>query len=136
MKNGFFCLAGALVLAYCMSSATARADDTVDFVTQVKPILENSCVSCHSSDKPKGKLRLDTHAEAMKGGETGAAIVPGNSAKSLLYTTTMLPPDDDKFMPTKGPHLTPAQKDILKNWIDQGAKWPDDLTLKALKVIK
>jgi hypothetical protein len=129
------CLFGGLALALCASPLAACADD-VDFVTQVKPILEVSCVSCHSAEKPKGKLRIETKADALKGGETGPAIVPGDSSKSLLYTTTTLPPDDDKFMPTKGDHLTDAQKTVLKNWIDQGAKWPDGLVLKAVKPAK
>ncbi len=116
-----------------MSAKPARAGDTVDFDKEVKPILEASCVSCHTADKVKGKLRLDTYKDALKGGETGPAIVPGDSAKSLLYTTTTLPPDDDKFMPTKGDHLTDAQKDTLKRWIEQGAKWPEGETLKATK---
>jgi len=128
-------LFGGLALALCASPLSLHADD-VDFVTQIKPILEVSCVSCHSTEKPKGKLRIETLAGALKGGETGPAIVPGDSSKSLLYTTTTLPPDDDKFMPTKGDHLTDAQKAVLKNWIDQGAKWPDGLVLKAVKPAK
>src|SRR5258708_3421992 len=103
-------------------SREVRAEDTVDFATQVQPILEQSCVRCHNPEKAKGKLRLDNKADAFKGGSDGLAIVPGNPAKSPLYTSTQLPQDDDSKMPPKDENLTKAQAEILRLWILQGAK--------------
>ena len=57
---------------------------TVDYVADVQPILAKSCYSCHGPDKQRGGLRLDLKARALKGGDNGAAIVPGKGADSLL----------------------------------------------------
>ena len=112
-----------------------RAENAVDFVTQVQPLLETTCVRCHGPEKPKGGLRLDNKAAAFKGGEDGVVIVPGDPAKSPLYTSTVLPQDDDKKMPPKDETFTKAQAELLKQWIEQGAKWPDGVTLVARKVL-
>ena len=105
----------------------------IDFVKQVKPILESTCIGCHNPEKTKGKLQIHTREAAMKGGENGAVIVPGNPAKSSLYTSTTLKPDDDAVMPPKAEFLTKEQSDVLKDWIAQGAKWPDNVTLKQVQ---
>ena len=60
------------------------ADSTVDFKRDIKPILDESCVSCHGPQKQKGALRLDAREAAMKGGTTGVSIVPGKGNASLL----------------------------------------------------
>jgi hypothetical protein len=49
----------------------------VTFLRDIRPILENKCVSCHGAERQKGGLRLDTHALALKGGDSGPAMVPG-----------------------------------------------------------
>ena len=105
----------------------------VDFVRDVKPILEHNCVSCHRADNDKGGIRLDTKAEAFKSEDL---IIPGNPDDSSLYWTTTLPQDDELFMPPiknedKDYPLTDAEKKILFTWIEEGAKWPDDEKLEA-----
>ncbi|MEW6307247.1 MAG: SUMF1/EgtB/PvdO family nonheme iron enzyme [Verrucomicrobiota bacterium] len=102
----------------------------VDFNRQVKPILESACLSCHGADKPKGGLSLIDKASSFKGGDNGAAIVAGQSGKSPLYTSTVLPPDHDDIMPPKGDTLSKEQANVLKQWIDQGAKWPEGVKLQ------
>ncbi len=106
-----------------------------DFNQHIKPILESACLSCHGPEKPKGDLRLDTKANTMKGGENGVVIVPGQPEKSPLYTSTILPPDDDKIMPPKGDKLTKEQADLLRDWIKAGAPWPDGVTLAKVQRI-
>lgn len=101
------------------------ATKTVDYVADVKPILKEKCWSCHGADKQKGKLRLDGKAEAMKGGDTGAAIKAGDSAGSLLIQVVVGAHDSIDIMPPKGDPLTAEQVGILRAWIDQGANWPD-----------
>src|SRR5665213_4336928 len=79
---GFGLLAGI-----CIPVLVARGDDTprtVDYVTEIKPLLARHCTSCHGTEKQKSGLRLDTGAAAAKGGDNGAAIEPGKSAESLL----------------------------------------------------
>src|ERR1041385_8002277 len=56
----------------------------VTYEKDIKPLLENSCVKCHSGEKPKGKLRLDSLEGVMKGGADGKVITAGDSAKSML----------------------------------------------------
>ena len=107
----------------------------IDFVRDVKPVLEHNCVSCHREGNVKGNVRLDTKAEAFKGDDV---IVVGNPEDSSLYWTTTLPLDDELFMPPlkndeKDYPLTDAEKKILHDWIKEGAKWPDEVVLKTEK---
>jgi hypothetical protein len=97
----------------------------VDYVSEVRPILAKSCYSCHGPDKQRGGLRLDVKAAALKGGDSGAVIAPGRGADSVLvrYVAGL---DADKVMPPKGERLTANQVAILRTWIDQGAKRPDE----------
>jgi len=112
-----------------LASVASQAADPVDFKRQVRPILEVYCLKCHGPEKPKGDLRLVTRADAIKGGDSGPSLVPGDPAKSPLYTTTTLPEDHDDVMPPKGEKLSKSQQETLKTWIEQGAIWPDDLKL-------
>jgi len=107
----------------------------VEFIRDVKPILEHNCVSCHRADNAKGKIRLDEKAPAFAADEL---IVPGKPEDSSLYWTTTLPVDDDLFMPPiKHPEkdypLTKSEKKILSDWIKDGAKWPDGEKLETRK---
>ncbi len=107
-----------------------RSAEKIDFARDVKPILESTCLSCHGQEKPKGSLQLTTRAKAEQGGENGTALVPGNPAKSPIYTSTILPPDHDNIMPPKGDTLTKSQAEVLRLWIEQGADWPTTITLE------
>ena len=82
-----YALAG-LVFALIGPIPAARAAQLrptpVDFIHQVQPILKESCYSCHGPEKSKGGLRLDVKARALKGGDSGPAIVAGNSSQSTL----------------------------------------------------
>jgi formylglycine-generating enzyme required for sulfatase activity/mono/diheme cytochrome c family protein len=121
----------AVTAAVCGALTAAAAE--ADFVKHVKPVLESACLSCHGAEKPKGSLNLTTAAGLMKGGDYGAAVVPGDPSKSPLYTTTILPADHADVMPPKGDLLTKEQSDMLKDWIAKGAKWPDGLVLKQVQ---
>lgn len=107
----------------------------VDFAKDIKPILEQNCLKCHGSEKPKGKLSLETRAKAIAGGENGTALVPGKPTDSRLYSSTILPADHDDVMPPqpKEKRLTAAQTGLLKAWIEAGAPWPDEVKLAAVK---
>ncbi len=94
----------------------------------LQPVLKHYCVDCHGPEKQKGKLRLDSLAELMKGGENGAAIVAGAPKKSLLLTRLLLPPTDDDHMPPEGkPGPKLEERALIKFWIERGAS----LTLKV-----
>ena len=104
----------------------SRAEETqpaakVDYVTQIRPILEERCYSCHGPEKQKSKLRLDQPDAITQGGEEGPAVVPNKPEDSPLYRRITLPPDHDDFMPQKGPPLSPEQIALIRAWIEQGA---------------
>lgn len=113
--------------------STAMAAEKVDFTKEVKPILEKYCLRCHGAEHPKGGLKLTTREEALKGGDSGASLVPGQPDKSPLYTTTIKSPDDEGVMPPKGEKLKKDETEVLKNWILSGADWPKDQTLAFKK---
>ncbi|PYI80079.1 MAG: hypothetical protein DME26_22280 [Verrucomicrobia bacterium] len=113
-----------------------KAADSVDFVKDIKPIIELNCVKCHGPQISKGKLRLDTKEGALKGGGNGTALVPGKPDQSPLYKATTLSPDHDDVMPpAKEGQLAKSQTELLRAWIEQGAYWPDGLTLTAVKKV-
>lgn len=107
----------------------ARTETKIDFAKDVQPILQKSCVECHGPEKPKGKLRLDSKEAAFQGGKGGASIEPGKADQSELYRRIILPADNDEVMPNKGDRLTKAQTDVIRDWINQGATWPDGVVI-------
>ena len=109
----------------------------VDFTKEIQPILEQNCLKCHGAEQGKGGLRLHTKAASITGGDAGTALAPGQSKSSSLYTTTTLADDDEKAMPPrkKEKPLTTAQQNALKAWIDEGANWPDGVTLVPVKLV-
>ncbi|MSU35171.1 MAG: hypothetical protein EXS36_08655 [Pedosphaera sp.] len=102
--------------------------ERIDFVKQIQPIFEVHCVSCHHEGHAKGDLRMDVKLEIFKSKD----IVPGDPQASKVYTTTVLPADHEDLMPPKkkGGPLAKARTDLIRDWIDQGAEWPDGLVLK------
>lgn len=126
-----------LALVFAVSLAAVPAvSAAVDFVKEIQPILEVHCIKCHGEDQKKGGLRLHTLADALKGGDSGPAFVAGKSKDSPLFTTTTLKPDDEAFMPPQkeGP-LPKEQQAKLRQWIDEGAKWPASAKLGVTKKI-
>src|SRR5437016_2585738 len=112
---------------------SAQAFAAVDFEKEIRPIFAATCYKCHAGSKHKGELKLDSVEAIKKGGkEAGSkAVIPGNGAKSDMIRRLSLPKDDDDVMPPdgKGDHLTKAQIDLIKKWIDEGAnfgKWTKD----------
>jgi ankyrin repeat protein len=100
----------------------AQQPAKIDFVRDVQPILKQNCYSCHGTKQQKNGLRLDRRKDAMRGG-TIRVIGPGNAAGSRLYQR-LIGSDFGIQMPPTGA-LPDAQVAILKQWIDEGAEWPD-----------
>ena len=126
---------GVLALTGLLVAGVVTTSQAVDFNRQIKPLLESTCLSCHGPEKPKGGLQLHTKEAAFKGGENGLAIVPKDPSKSPLYTTTVLPAGHDNVMPPKGDLLSKEQAEALKQWIAEGAVWPDGVVLKQVQRI-
>ncbi len=106
---------------------------TVDFVRDVKPVFDIACVKCHGKGKAKGGFSLDTREVFFKGGDSGAPVVAGRSAESLLIEL-VAGFDPETVMPKKGSKLKPAQVATLRAWIDQGAKWPAEVTFQKASI--
>ena len=107
----------------------------VDFVRDIKPLFEKSCFGCHGA-KPRAKSKyfMNTRQTAIEGGSSKeAAIVVGKSDQSPLVhfiadliEEMEMPPLDNR---DKYPKITKEQIALIRAWIDQGAKWPDDVKL-------
>jgi hypothetical protein len=113
-----------LISALPLLSLTSRG--AVDFERDVRPVLEANCFDCHGEDKQKNGLRLDTTTGILKGSDSGEPLyLKGSSADSLIIR--MVTSTDPKHqMPPKGDRLTAAQVEVLKSWIDSGAKIPGE----------
>ena len=100
----------------------------VTYATDIKPIFDASCVKCHSGEKPKAHLKLDTLEGVLKGSKDGKIVLAGDSAKSPLVQSVAHTTDDhDSWMPPLHNKanivpLTPEQIGLIRAWIDQGAK--------------
>lgn len=100
------------------------SDKKVDFIKDIKPIFDKSCLDCHDKSGPMGKFRIDKREEVMKGGESGPAIIPGKSDKSpIVYYAAHAIKDLEMPPKDQGDPLTKEQVGLLRAWIDQGAKW-------------
>jgi mono/diheme cytochrome c family protein len=119
----------SLIAAIAGRAAVARQQGSpsqppVDFARDVQPILETHCYECHGPKKARNGLRLDARAAAFEGGDSGSAIVPGNSDQSLVVRR-IRGLDGEEPMPKDAEPLTAAQIALIRAWIDQGAVWPD-----------
>lgn len=120
-------LAMCLALAWSLTGlalGAAAGDDPVDYAGSIKPILARRCLGCHGPEKQKAGLRLDARKLALKGGDSGPAIVPGKAAESAVLER-IVTSDASIRMPLQKPALPAAEIDLLRRWIDQGATWPE-----------
>ena len=101
-----------------MNAAQAPAAK-VGFEKDVLPIFQQACAKCHLGDASMGKLHLGSEADLLRGGSSGASIVPGKSADSLLVKR-ILGLTDAQRMPMGGDPLSNQQVKTIRTWIDQG----------------
>ena len=114
-------LVGLLMPAWQHVDAQTVAASPDFFEMKVRPVLANSCYSCHASTA-MGGLRLDSREAMMKGGTRGAAVVPGDPDKSLLVTAVRQ--SDDKLKMPMGGKLKDSEIEDLVAWVKAGAVWP------------
>jgi WD40 repeat protein len=114
---------------------TLDRKEPVSYEKDVEPILLNKCSFCHSGSLKEGKLDLGSYEGLIKGGKRGSPIVPGKSAESLLYKSSGK--TQKPLMPPKSEEpLTPEELAVIKLWIDQGAKPPTGMRVKAKVVVQ
>ncbi|HYZ86517.1 MAG TPA: DUF1553 domain-containing protein [Bryobacteraceae bacterium] len=120
----------AALLAPCIIAQTKG----VDFQRDVRPILSDNCFACHGPDANTrmAGLRLDLKDAALESRKSGAAVVPGQLDKSLLYQR-ITETNPARRMPPEYSHkkLEPKQIAVLKKWIETGAPWTEHWAFKA-----
>ena len=102
--------------------ALMLAGGSPDFKRDVIPIFVEYCLGCHASGMRMGSFECDTYEGVMRGATHGAVVIPGNAAESRLYLTLIgkITP----AMPMNNRSLTKAELDVIRRWIDSGAKGP------------
>ena len=107
-----------LLLLLSILAPAADAGPAVEFNRDVRPILADACFACHGPDKAKRKagLRLDREAKDV--------VIPGQPDASELFRRISSADPNERMPPAKHPvKLTTRQIDLIKRWIEQGAKW-------------
>ena len=122
-----FILCSAAFFMGALRAAEVTADDLQRarrqfFENEVRPLLSAKCFECHGEKKQKGGLRLDGHADALKGGESGVVLVAGKPDESVLIQAVRYT-DENLQMPPKE-RLTTAEVAVLEKWVALGAPWP------------
>jgi hypothetical protein len=116
-----FCLLASAV-GPLLAAGDAQAEKAV-------ALLDSHCFKCHShsAGKNKGGLVMDSLAGLTTGGDGGAALIPGDSSKSL-FLQNILSTDPEVMMPPKGDRLTKEEVTLLQDWVKAGAAWPKSRT--------
>ncbi len=110
-----------MIMAFLFLYVTHQ--DKIDFSTQVKPIINNKCITCHGGVKAKAGFSLLFREDALAKTESGkTAIIPGDPHNSELVRR-INNNDPEERMPYKHDPLSKEEISILTNWIKQGAKW-------------
>jgi hypothetical protein len=122
----FAAVAGAFAQDAKLPPVSAK--ENITYATDIKPIFDASCVKCHSGDKAKAKLHMDTLEGVLKGTKMGKIVTPGEPEKSwLIKSVAHLTKDRDSWMPPLKNKagikpLTPDEIALIEGWIKQGAK--------------
>ena len=115
----------AVIVTSCAISPVFGDENTdAQFENQIRPVLVETCFRCHGDSKVSGMLRVDSREALMKGGESGAAIVPGKPEESLLMKAIQRHEDVSAMPPEKDKALRPDQIAAFEDWIRSGVNWP------------
>ena len=104
-----------------------RAAAPVDFKADVAPIFEQHCLSCHADGNAKGDLSLTT----FKHLEENGYVVAGDPDGSYLIELVTSQDGEPPAMPKEAKPLSADEVALLRQWIEQGAKWPDGVVINA-----
>jgi len=117
-----------LLVSMCAPLGAEPARE-ITFAKDVAPILSGKCMQCHGLANPMANLDLRSREGALKGGQHGPALVPGDAAASRLYRH--ISGQEQPRMPLGG-QLSQQEIDVLKAWIESGAEWDANVTLTAV----
>src|SRR5690606_17481049 len=113
-------------------SSGLSEEQQLNLLGEVRAIMAHSCYSCHSEEKVRGDLRLDSREAVFAGGESGPIIVPGSASQSEFVRRISLPKGHDDVMPSKGKLLTEKEIALISLWIDKGAPWPEGAETRSI----
>ncbi len=116
------------ILLLGLGCVLANAQAPVSFTKEIAPLLASKCTGCHAKAPVMAGLDLRTRESAIKGGQHGPAIVPGDAAASHLYRR--LTGQEQPQMPFGG-RLADSEIALVKKWIDSGAAWDGTLETKS-----
>jgi uncharacterized membrane protein len=102
------------------ASATRPEAGRITFEGTTGPLFQEHCVKCHGPRKQKGRLRLDSRDAVLRGGKSGPAVLPGDSAHSILFRA-ITDPNPDTRMPQEAPPLPAEKIEEIRAWINEGA---------------
>ena len=122
------------LLTLSLISAGATAQEKIEYNRDIRPILSDACFRCHGPAAKKGGFRLDVREEAVKSAKSGAKpIVEGKPAESEIIKR-IFSKSTDEVMPPPSAHKTlkPAQQEMLKRWIAEGAKYQKHWSFEPL----
>ncbi len=125
-----FIIGCSLFIMFCSWSCSdlgTNSDDDEDndttnvisYTVDIQPIFNSYCIVCHGT---WGGLNLTTYSYLMNGGDNGIVVIPGNSEESNLVLKLGTTPPFGEQMPLQNPPLSDIQIDLIKNWINDGAK--------------
>lgn len=115
-----------VVLASGLCYQADAGAEPIDFSRDVLPILSDKCFHCHGpdGDTREADLRLDVRDDAFADRDGRRAIVPGDVSKSELFLRVVSTDADERMPPeSETRQLTSGERDILRDWIEQGAVW-------------
>ena len=104
------------VFRFGSTNAAPSVKTEVSYAKDVQPILEARCGKCHMGEFVSEGLHMDTYESLMEGSDHGPVIIPGDAGESLLVQQLV-----KGKMPKRGPKLTPAQIQLITDWIEAGA---------------
>jgi len=125
MKNlqSKWVIGAGIVFIIGMIAAWPSGEESVDFSTEIKPILNKHCIACHGGVKKNGGFSLLFEEEAFAATESGKpAIIPGDAEHSE-FIRRLSAEDPEERMPYDAPPLSKKEIDLLTRWVEQGAKW-------------
>ncbi|WP_406698063.1 PSD1 and planctomycete cytochrome C domain-containing protein [Singulisphaera sp. Ch08] len=124
--NRALVLLGLLSWLALRPATAGRAEEPIRFAREIAPILADKCYPCHGPDPGtrKAKLRLDRREDALADRDGSTAFVPGNVDESEAFQRMIAEADDERMPPPKtGKTLSKHELELIRRWIEQGAKW-------------
>ncbi|KAA0992297.1 DUF1553 domain-containing protein [Dyadobacter aurulentus] len=131
--RSFFTITAILVAVTVTSWLIGGRSSEVDYNADVKPILNKNCMGCHGGVKKAGDVSFLFEHEMLEPGKSGKIPVVRGDAHASEMIRRIITDDPDEKMPKNAPPLSDEEVNILKDWIDRGAKWEKHWSYKKIE---